>query len=283
MLAAPMDLAARVAEQEQWYHTLELAPGVLTPGWYDLRSLPARLPLPASLAGMRCLDVGTFDGFWAFEMERRGADEVVAVDLVDPLTWDWPAGSAPSTVEAIARRKQGGAGFRLAAEALGSRARWQERSVYDLDPAELGTFDLVYVGSLLLHLRDPVGALQRVAGVCRGSVLVVDAIDLPLTLRAPRRPLASLDAVGRPWWWLPNLAALRRMVVAAGLVPAARPRVVRMPAGPGHPPARATPALLRSRELRRLAVGALRGEPHAAILARPRPAPVAPTREGVST
>ncbi len=266
-----MDLAARVAQHEQWYHTLELGPGLVTPGWYDLRSLPARLPLRASLAGLRCLDVGTFDGFWAFEMERRGAAEVVAIDVVDPLAWDWPAGSQPSTVEAIARRKHGGAGFRLAAEALGSRARWEERSIHDLDPGELGTFDLVYVGSLLLHLRDPVGALAQAAAVCRGSLLVVDAIDLPLSLRAPRRALAGLDAVGRPWWWLPNVAALRRMVAAAGLTEAAPPRVVRMPAGAAHPRARPRPAALRSREVRRLMVGALWGEPHAAILARPRP------------
>jgi hypothetical protein len=32
-----------------------------------------RLPWPSSLAGMRCLDIGTMDDFWAFELERRGA------------------------------------------------------------------------------------------------------------------------------------------------------------------------------------------------------------------
>ena len=58
-------MRADVAEQE-WYHTLELAPGVVTPGWFDTREVPQRLPIPASLAGRRCLDVGTFDGFWAF-------------------------------------------------------------------------------------------------------------------------------------------------------------------------------------------------------------------------
>ena len=78
--------AAELREQvegRQWYHTLELAPGVRTPGWFDLRETAAAL-LPASLAGRRCLDVGTFDGFWAFEMERRGAAEVIAIDILDP-------------------------------------------------------------------------------------------------------------------------------------------------------------------------------------------------------
>ncbi|PWU24508.1 MAG: TIGR04290 family methyltransferase, partial [Candidatus Rokuibacteriota bacterium] len=31
------------------------------------------MPWPAALSGQRWLDVGTMGGFWAFEMERRGA------------------------------------------------------------------------------------------------------------------------------------------------------------------------------------------------------------------
>jgi hypothetical protein len=62
--------------RREWYHTLELAPGVETAGFFDHRPLLRKLPIPASLAGQRCLDIGTFDGFWAFELERRGAAEV---------------------------------------------------------------------------------------------------------------------------------------------------------------------------------------------------------------
>ena len=36
--------------------------------------------LPADFAGMRVLDVGRFDGFYAFLAERRGAERVLAVD-----------------------------------------------------------------------------------------------------------------------------------------------------------------------------------------------------------
>ena len=50
----------------EWYHTLELAPGVITPGWLDHRPIVEQVPLPRPLTGMRCLDVGTFNGFWAF-------------------------------------------------------------------------------------------------------------------------------------------------------------------------------------------------------------------------
>src|SRR5689334_16375741 len=73
-------LRQRVAEID-WYHTLELAPGVVTEGMFDLRPAIGRYHLPERLDGLRVLDVGTWDGFWAFEMERRGAAEVVGIDL----------------------------------------------------------------------------------------------------------------------------------------------------------------------------------------------------------
>ena len=60
---------------------------------------------PQSLRGKRCLDVGTYDGFWAFEMERRGAAEVVAVDVLDHARWDWP-GDTTDAVDAIGGPKR---------------------------------------------------------------------------------------------------------------------------------------------------------------------------------
>ena len=258
--------AARIAEVPEWYHTVEVAPGVVTPGWFDLRDLPAQLPIPADLTGKRCLDVGTFDGFWAFELERRGAAEVMAVDVLDPRRWDWPAGSEAAVLEAVGRRKAAGAGFLLLKEARGSRVERLELSVYDLDPETVGTFDFVYVGSLLLHLRDPVRAVEAVASVCRGQALFVDAIDLPTTRLFPRRPLASLDGVGRPWWWKPNVAALRRMVTVGGFAVNREPQLVYMRGGAAFPRSQ-----VRVRDLRRLGgwqelVTQRRGEPHAAVL-----------------
>src|SRR5258708_5723177 len=126
VVADASKLARDVAEVE-WYHTLELAPSIITPGWFDLRGLPRRLPIPASLRGQRALDIGTFDGFWAFEMERRGA-EVVAIDILDPKAWDWPANSTDELIEILERRKRGGAGFLLAATSLGSRGLRREHS-----------------------------------------------------------------------------------------------------------------------------------------------------------
>ena len=257
------------ALQREWYHTLELAPGVVTPGWFDTRGVLPQVPFPASLAGLRCLDVATFDGFWAFEMERRGAAEVVAIDLLDASEADWPVGSDPAVIAAISERKRSGEGFEIAHELLGSAVRRIEMSVYDLDPGVVGQFDFVYVGSLLIHLRDPVRALERVRSVCRGRLLVVDNIDLLFTMLHPRRPVASLDGVGRPWWWKMNLAGLVRAVEVGGFRVVDAPRRIWMPPGEGYPKARLSRALLRSEDARERALGALKGDPHGAFLAEP--------------
>jgi tRNA (mo5U34)-methyltransferase len=228
-----------------------------------------RLPIPASLEGKRCLDVGTFDGFWAFEMERRGAEEVLATDIIDMEKLDWPVNSQQAVLKTLGERKSQGEGFDIAHAALGSSVERRELSVYDLDPNDIGHFDFVYVGSLLLHLRDPVRALERVRSVCRGSAVFVDAIDFGLTLRHPRQPVASLDGRGRPWWWKLNLAGMRRAVGVAGfelLCPIER---IWMPPGAGQAPVNLSKALLRSDEARRHAMYRLKGDPHGVVHAKP--------------
>ena len=267
-VAESTDLRAEVAGRE-WYHTLELAPGVVTPGWFDLRPVASKVPLPASLAGKRCLDIGTFDGFWAYEMEKRGAAEVVAVDLRDPESWDWPPNADPGVVAALAARQRKGAGFELAHRALGSQVRFVERSIYDLDAEELGTFDLVYLGSLLLHLRDPVRALDAVRRVCSGRLLLVDTIEATLSVLFPRRPIARLDGNGRPWWWQANAAGLLQMVRAAGFRIESGPHFVRFPRGEGQPVPKVSRHLATNRVGRRELAVALLGDPHVAILAAP--------------
>jgi tRNA (mo5U34)-methyltransferase len=226
-----------VAATRLWYHTMELAPGVVTPGWFDLRPIADRLPWP-DVTGARCLDVGTYDGFLAFELERRGAREVVATDIASEDDWDWWP-EARATGPTAARDVMGeekGRGFRVAAEALGSRAQRVEVNVYDLDPDRLGTFDVVVCGSLLLHLRDPLRALARIRAVCTGSFLSVEEVSPWLTLAHPRRPVAHLRPREHFQWWVPNVAGHREMLRAAGFAPQEWRRPLATRFGPGHPP-----------------------------------------------
>src|SRR5258708_18180156 len=166
---APPDARAAVATVPSWYHTIEVAPGVLTPGMFDLRPIVDRLPWP-DVKGKRCLDVGTYDGFLAFEMEKRGASEVIAIDIDDHTKWDWPPDVRAHGGENLAKLAgpEKGRGFRIAADPLGSLVERRPISVYDLDPKLMGMFDVVVCGSLLLHLRDPLRALEAIRTVCSG-------------------------------------------------------------------------------------------------------------------
>jgi len=263
------DLSALVASFD-WYHSIELAPGIVTPGYFDTRHAARLVPMPRSLEGKRCLDVGTYDGFWAFEMERRGASEVVAVDVLDPRRWDWPLGATQAVRDQMEGKKERGKGFEVAREALGSTVERLDRSIYELDPSDLGEFDFVYVGSLLLHLRDPIGALERVRSVCRDQALLVDAIDPWLSWVSPRRPAAGLDGAGRPWWWRPNVAGLRRMAEAAGFETVEGPKRFGLRYGKGGLTDRIPLRALLSQPGRLEARVRLAGDPHAGVLVRIR-------------
>jgi tRNA (mo5U34)-methyltransferase len=204
------DLRAEV-ERYPWYHSIDLGAGVVTPGMFDHRPVLGRYPLPESLAGKRCLDVATMDGYWAFEMERRGAESVTAIDLDDPEELDWPAalrGDHDRTLDETKAER-----FALAKRALGSNVERVIMSAYDLGP-ELGEFDFVFCGDLLLHLKDPITPVERIRSVCTESAVIVNVIKR-FRFREGA-PLAELDGVGSFTWWTTNLAGLVRIVEAAG-------------------------------------------------------------------
>jgi tRNA (mo5U34)-methyltransferase len=219
-----------------WYHTIDLPDGSTTPGWIDTRQVARMIPWPSALQGGRCLDVGTFDGFWSFEMERRGAGEVVAIDVDDPEALDFAADmkqKGPEVIRQIGAER--GPGFMEAKAALGSRVERRNRSVYELDPAEDGTFDVVFCGSLLLHLREPLLALERIRDVCRGTLVLAEAIDPVLEILAGRYPAAAV----RPYpdqWWTTNSAGMERLLSTCGYEVSHRGPRFLFRHGPGGPP-----------------------------------------------
>lgn len=250
-----------------WYHTMDLGSGEVTPGWFDLRSIVAKLPWP-DVRGTRCLDVGTYDGFLAFELERRGAAEVLATDIEHHEDWDWPPrarAEGPGHLAAMAGTK--GRGFEIASERLGSAVRRQWCSVYDLSPATVGTFDVVVCGCLLLHLRDPFRALEAIRSVCTGTLVSVEEIDPWLTLRSPRRPAMALRGT-RGQWSVPNAAGHSRMLHVSGFDIEARTRPFTIPYGPAHPARHQPVRERRATALVDLALGG-RGLPVRAVRARP--------------
>lgn len=207
------DARARVAALD-WWHTIEVAPGIVTPGGWDLRGTADRMPWPRSLAGLRCLDVGTMDGFWAFELERRGASEVVAIDVLDATRLD---GFMADRLRGDRHRRPSEQNFSLAAELLGSRVELRDLSVYDIDPGEIGEFDVIVMGYVLQMLRDPLRGLEALRRVCRGHLLLLDTVSRPLDLLPA--PLARLDARrDGSEWFVFNRRGLRKSLELAGWV-----------------------------------------------------------------
>ncbi len=148
---------AEELSQLGFYHSIELSDGSVIPGLQSIPQLQFRIgqyPIPEDLTGKRVLDIGAWDGWFSFEMERRGA-EVLAVDA--------------------SKQK----GFFRAKELLGSKVEYLVRDVCHLDPAEIGYFDIVLFFGVLYHLKHPLLALERVCELttdmaCIESLVIED-------------------------------------------------------------------------------------------------------------
>jgi tRNA (mo5U34)-methyltransferase len=199
---------------------------VWTDGWFDHRDVLPRFGLPEDMTGMRALDIGTWDGFWAFEMERRGAD-VVALDLDHESQFDWPRRLRPETFEEGPR----GDGFFMAREIKGSAVERVTCSIYDALPDDLGTFDFVYCGHVLSHLRDQMRALERISDLCKPGARFVNAeIVDPWLDRVPVALVRFRGHHDRVMHWKPNIKAWKRMLWTAGFDDVRLVAKFRMPA-----------------------------------------------------
>ncbi len=268
--SVPAALRERIAELD-WYHTLELGPGLVTPGYFDLRRTVNDLPWP-EVRGKRCLDVGTCNGFFAFELERRGAAEVIAADVSDYEGWDWPPDVQSVGEQYLDNWKdvEFEAPFRAAKEALGSKVERVEVSAYDLSPEKVGEFDVVVAGSILLHLRDPVRALAAMRSVCRGHLLSADQVNLRLSVTARKREIARLIGWGPGiQWWEPNCTGHKQMLWSAGFEIDQEYGPYAIDFGEIHPPRGKTWRAAATRAFRRAFAGG-DGVPHQALLAHPR-------------
>tara|TARA_B110000483_G_scaffold211416_1_gene259147 strand:+ start:309 stop:1271 length:963 start_codon:yes stop_codon:yes gene_type:complete len=139
-----------------WYHKFEVVQGsgVFTPGRLDTKGYKWRRNFigltEEFLQGKRVLDIGAYSGAFSFLMQDLGA-EVVAADVYDP---DYN-------------------GFNLVKEIRGRPLRHERVSVYDLDPEEIGKFDIVAFYGVHYHLKHPMLALERCNSVCKQGGLLI--------------------------------------------------------------------------------------------------------------
>ena len=153
-----------------WFHTVSLnrPRGIYTHG--VARDHRYRIPaLPTSFKGLDVLDVGTFDGFYAFLAEARGARRVVAIDNEQYREW---VGSR------FGVDLEGGEGFAAISGLLDSGVEYRCLDAFDLDDLD-EAFDLVLCFGILHRVENPLGLLRRLAALLApGGRLLVETYGI---------------------------------------------------------------------------------------------------------
>jgi tRNA (mo5U34)-methyltransferase len=206
------------ATEFTWYHTVDLGDGVVTDGQYDHRPLLRHYGLPERLDGKTVLDVGPAHGFFAFELESRGASRVATLELPR-----WSAHDvSPELRQSFADENRDDSSLtylhgalRFAIESRGSSVEQHFGSVYNLDPDEIGTFDVVFCASVLLHVSDPIRALWAIHSVTREYAIIVTSVYRPRLSRHSGVARFTGRVDGQTFWE-PDMACLTKWILAAG-------------------------------------------------------------------
>jgi tRNA (mo5U34)-methyltransferase len=218
---------AAVAQLGPWFHNLHLPGGRETAPDHPLGDFPAfkwaqiAPHLPQDLRGARALDIGCNAGFYTFELARRGAD-VLGIDIDEHYLRQarWAAGEL----------------------GLSQRVELRRMGAYDLATLDAEAFDVVLFLGVLYHLRHPLLALDAVAALTAGTLVVQTltmpgeerlatpddlAIDAREQLRRPGWPAMAFiehELAGDPTnWWAPDAACVEAMLRSCGLQVRARP------------------------------------------------------------
>lgn len=192
---------------QSWYHTFHFDSGVSVRGTWDIEPDIAGYRFP-KLKGRTVLDIGAASGWFSCWFAQQGA-KVTAVDAGDPARLDWFGGHAdagyldfePSTSQ-----------VQLISDALDLDIEVIQSTIYDV--GSLGRrFDVVFLGCILIHVRDAIGALSAVRAVCKeqmicSSPVIDDKAPIPLMYWEPR--------AGGLNWFVPNDVCYPLWFEAAG-------------------------------------------------------------------
>ncbi|HJZ82249.1 MAG TPA: DUF1698 domain-containing protein [Pyrinomonadaceae bacterium] len=160
------EIISGIAKLEPWFHCIDLGDGLKTksksaigeptehprPTWEKVK-----VCLPEDLSGQSALDVGCNAGFYSLEMKRRGARRVLGID---------------SQRELIRQAN-------FVRDVLAVDIDYRRLSVYDLDPRQLGQFDVTLALGLIYHCKHLVLALEKLYLVTRSLLVLETAIYPP--------------------------------------------------------------------------------------------------------
>ena len=210
-------------EDCHFYHVTDLPEdgGTITVGSdWDLRGRIHDYTGHVDLAGKRVLDVGTASGFLTFEMEKCGA-EVVSFDVDKPeryfllpefndLFWTDRAEYLRQGRKQIDRLHNS---WWYAHHCFKSQAKVVYGTAYDI-PDEIGFFDVVVMGQILVHLSDPVRAISSALLRCKDRFVITEgAADT----ETPIMGLCARAGSNTPWsWWHLSIGLYRELFKMAG-------------------------------------------------------------------
>ncbi len=207
---AAIENASHPSEAVHWFHSIALPDGYVTNGMQRQGSVDA--VFKHSIKGRSVLDIGAWDGFYSCKAEALGASDILATD---GFFWGGPGWGTK-------------AGCECARCALQSKARDQEVDLFDLEPGELGTFDVVLFLGVLYHLVDPLGGLRRAAAMCRDQLVILthtrnNEVDRPLL-----EYVEGLNGDATTYFY-PNIAWIKAVLSHLGFL---RFEILPAPAGP---------------------------------------------------
>lgn len=198
-----------------FYHRMGLSGVGVVGGQWDLRETIEDYLAAFQFAGKRVLDVGAASGFPSFEMERRGA-EVVSFDMSPDGRWDIVPRAGMDVDAAVHHKRESWVSLTNAYwfvhAALHSQAKAFYGNIYDLSE-DLGTFDVAFLGSVLLHLQNPFEALRSAA--CRTrDVLIVT--DVAYHTSGPQMEFMPTRVGPADTWWRLSEGCVARMMDVLG-------------------------------------------------------------------
>ena len=199
-----MEIGRRIEAVPYWWHSIKLG-NLVTPGHENESFLPLTPDfqswiaqvIPEDLTGKSVLDIGTWDGYFSFLAEERGASRVVAVDKM-----------------ACRHHVSNLDGFWTAHEILKSRVQLMQIDVYDITRVA-EDFDVVFFFGVLYHLKHPLLALEKLYERTKELLLLETHVNTSETM--------SMDFYegdeygGDPTnWWGPSVKLVEAMCRVCG-------------------------------------------------------------------
>ena len=167
----------------EWYHIMEI-PGIdgLTDGVFDCRDDIGNILGNLDFKNKKVINLGPSTGYLSFEAERRGAN-VTSIDLsVDSEERDWTPiadqdwkANLKSFMQDEKRRRNA---FWYAHKALNSKSKLIISHINNL-PEEVEMHDIGIIFSVLLHIRDPFLALQRMCSHVNEKIVITELGQYP--------------------------------------------------------------------------------------------------------